>query len=164
MLSVTIGLRVTSHSPRATARDSLIDAPVACHEIDASGVVTFVNSAETRLLGLPAESILRHRLWEFVAPEQQEASRSAVERKLAGQQELRVFEREYVRPDGNRLVLEIHEMYLRGETGRIEGMRSFLIDITQRRLAEQALRDSEQRYRHLVEHASDIIFRADLQG
>ena len=63
-----------------------------------------------------------------------------------------------------RLVLEIHEKHIRDERGCIVGMRSFLIDVTQRKRTEQALREGEKLYRHLVEHASDIIYRTDIHG
>jgi two-component system, cell cycle sensor histidine kinase and response regulator CckA len=145
-------------------RGSLSDAPIACHEISLSGEIVWVNEAECRLLGLDENQIVGRQVWDFVAPESQETSRAAVRAKLAGTVALQVFEREYARPDGARLVLEIHEVHIRDEAGGIAGMRSFLLDITEQRRAAHALRDSEKRYRHLVEHASDIIYQADLQG
>jgi PAS domain S-box-containing protein len=87
-----------------------------------------------------------------------------VERKLAGEQPLVPFSRTYLRPDGARMSVEIHDMYLRDEQGMISGIRSFLLDTTERDEAQKALRASEQRYRHLVEHASDIIYQADVNG
>jgi two-component system, cell cycle sensor histidine kinase and response regulator CckA len=83
-------------------------------------------------------------VWEFVAPEERDASRPAVVRKLAGEEQLANFERTLVRPDGSRLAIEIHENYLRDKTGAIAGIRSFLIDITERRRAEEALRKAQE--------------------
>jgi PAS domain S-box-containing protein len=144
--------------------DFLRQAPIACHEIDLSGEVVFVNEAECELLGLSADGILGRPILEFVAPEEQEASRAAVRRKLSGEQFLSSFERDYVRPDGVRLVLEIHERHIRDAASRIVGMRSFLVDITQRKRTERALLESEKLYRHLVENASDIIYQTDVRG
>jgi len=146
------------------SRDFLTSAPIACHEIDASGKVIFVNAAECRMLCISEDRILGRLIWDFVAPEELEVGRAALRRKLNGEQPLAAFERAYVRPDGERLTLEIHDTYLRDVSGCITGLRSFLLDVTKRKRAEQALRESELRYRHLVEHASDIIYRANLQG
>jgi two-component system cell cycle sensor histidine kinase/response regulator CckA len=142
----------------------LQDAPIPCHEIDANGEIVFVNRAECELLGLAPNQLQGRPIWEFVAPEERNSSREAVVRKMRGEQPLTRFERKYIRPDGIRLVLEIHEKHIRDVKSRIIGMRSFLIDVTQRNRSEQALGESEKLYRHLVEHASDIIYRTDAHG
>ncbi len=151
-------------TPEQGLYEFLADAPLACHEIDVSGQIVYVNDAECRLLALPRDQIVGRPVWDFVAPEEQATSRQAVGRKMAGEEELRHFERDYVRPNGERLILEIHEKHIRDGNERIIGMRSFLIDITQRKRTELALQESEKLYRHLVEHASDIIYRADIHG
>lgn len=151
-------------SPNESLYDFLPQAPIACHEINLSGEVVFINEAECRLLGLTEDRILGHPIWEFVAPEEQETSREAIRRKLAGTQHLTHFERDYIRPDGVRLILEIHERHIRDANSRIVGMRSFLVDITQRKRTEKALLESEKLYRYLVENASDIIYRIDVHG
>ena len=143
---------------------SFAKAPIACHEIDCSGAITRVNESECRLLGLSVDQLLGTRVWDLVAPEERAESRVAVERKLSGAQLLAPFSRTYLRPDGARVTLEIHDMVLRDERGSVSGMRSFLLDTTERDAAQQALRASEERYRHLVEHAADIIYRADPTG
>jgi PAS domain S-box-containing protein len=145
-------------TPEKRLYEVLLDAPIACHEINVAGQIVFVNYAECQLLGLPPDQILGRPVWDFVAPEERSASREAVRRKMAGERELPPFERDYICPDGERLVLEIHETHIR-ENARVVGMRSFLIDITQRKRTGLALQESEKLYRHLVEHASDIIYR-----
>ena len=119
--------------------NALRDAPIACHELDVEGNVVWINPAGCRLLGVTAEQILGRPIWEFVAPEERAASRLAVGRKLSAQVSLGVFERRYTRPDGSALALEIHEHYRCAPGGEIIGMRSFLLDITARKLAEEAL-------------------------
>jgi two-component system cell cycle sensor histidine kinase/response regulator CckA len=142
----------------------IADAPVPYHEIDRSGVIVYVNMAECELLGLQKDQMLGHPVWEFVAPEERDQSRDAVLRKLAGGQPLMIFERVYIRPDGTLVMLEIHEKHILDDESRITGMSSFLIDITDRKRSEQALQLNQQRYEHLMQHASDIVYGADING
>jgi PAS domain S-box-containing protein len=50
------------------------------------------------------------------------------------------------------------------DTGQPRFMHGFLQDITSRRRAEEALRESEDRYRDLVEHSQDLVCTHDLDG
>src|SRR5882724_11521660 len=124
--------------------DPLAKAPIACHELDSAGKIVWVNDAECELLGFSRQDILGRSVWDFVAPGQQEESRRAVARKLAGEEPLPVFEREYVRPDGARVMLEIHEHYRRDAGGGIVGIRSYLLNITRRKGAEEALLKAQE--------------------
>ncbi|HUH66226.1 MAG TPA: PAS domain S-box protein [Syntrophales bacterium] len=53
---------------------------------------------------------------------------------------------------------------VRDEKGAFIGIVEIVTDITERRRAEEAMRQSEQRYRELFENANDIIFIMDLDG
>lgn len=115
------------------------EAPVAYHEIDTRGFVRRVNRAECSLLGFEASEILGKHIWDFVAEEEREKSREAVGRKVTEQQALIPFQREYVRRDGARLILEIHENLIRDRNGAVAGLRSAMLDVTQRKQTEQEL-------------------------
>jgi PAS domain S-box-containing protein len=115
------------------------DAPVAYQEIDRHGVVRRVNRAQCKLLGLEGRQILGHPVWEFAAPEEQEATREALQRQLAGQVPTAPEELHHLRRDGTRLTLEIHTTPIRGWRGHIVGLRSAALDITARRRAEETL-------------------------
>src|SRR5947199_5232193 len=106
----------------ADPKNDLQDAPIACHELNLYGEVVWINPAGCRLLGRTADQILGQPIWCFVAPEEREASRLAVGRKLSTDAALGVFERKYTQPDGSALMLEIHEHYRRSPSGKILGI------------------------------------------
>jgi len=115
------------------------EAPVAYHELDSNGIIRRVNRAECELLGYTTEELLGTHVSEFVAPDEREVSRGALRRKLAGEVPPEAFERTYVRRDGRRRLVEIHEALIRDDQGKPAGMRSAILDISERRQAEREL-------------------------
>jgi len=74
------------------------------------------------------------------------------------------YEEPQVRDDGTELWLRTTKVPLRNEMGEVIGVFGSYEDITERKRAEQELRRSEERYRTLVEQASDGIFVTDQEG
>ena len=116
------------------------DAPVAYHEINTHGIMTRVNRAECALLGFKAEDLLGHPVWELIDAEEQKKSQEAVRLKISLKKPLVPFERTYRRRDGSQIVVEIHERLIRGVGGTVLGIRTCLLDVTDRKHAEAALR------------------------
>jgi len=114
-------------------------APVAYHEIDANGTLRRVNQTECRMLGYTREEMIGRPVWQFVAADQQDQSREAVRRKVAGEEPTAPFERDFLRRDGGYLILEIYDSLIYDRAGEVTGIRSVLLDVTDRRLAEQLL-------------------------
>jgi two-component system, cell cycle sensor histidine kinase and response regulator CckA len=137
--------------------DPLAEAPIACHELDREGRITWVNDAECRLMGLEREAILGRPVWDLVSPAAQETSRLAVARKLAGDGPLPVFEREFMRPDGSLIILEIHEHLRRDTAGNVIGIRSYLLDITRRKRAEEALMKAQQELESRIKERTEEL-------
>ena len=119
------------------------DAPVAYHELDRQGIVQRANRAECEMLGLEPAEILGKPIWHFVAPEQQESSQRAVLLKLAGEQPLVPFQRDYLRKDGTRLTVEIRENLIQDTDGVILGIRTAMSDVTARSRVEEALQTAK---------------------
>ena len=71
---------------------------------------------------------------------------------------------EYFRKDGSTYWSESSFRILRDDSGRPSGILSVGRDITERKKMEEALRESEKRYRDLVENANSIILRMDAKG
>ncbi len=115
------------------------EAPVAIHEIDENGLIVRVNQAGLHLAGFTPEELVGRHASEFVAPEYQAESRRAVREKLDGVRPLAPFERLYRHKDGRELQVEVHETAIVDGGGRILGIRSFLVDLTERYESRRSL-------------------------
>ncbi|UCG62766.1 MAG: PAS domain S-box protein [Candidatus Zixiibacteriota bacterium] len=73
---------------------------------------------------------------------------------------------EHMHPDrkGNRRYFEVHGYPVFDSDGSVSSIIEYSLDVTQRRLAEQALKESEARWRTLVENAPDTVFMVDHKG
>ena len=68
------------------------------------------------------------------------------------------------RKDGTAIWVEDRGQYKYDKHGNIEFHQGILRDVTERKLTEEHLITSEERYRDLVENAHDIIYSHDLEG
>jgi PAS domain S-box-containing protein len=115
------------------------EAPIAMHEIDRDGILTRVNRARCALTGYSREELIGHHASECMAPEQREKSRAAVRAKLSGAQPLTPVERSFQRKDGRLVRVEVHDNAIFGADGAIQGLRTCLVDLTERYEARQRI-------------------------
>ena len=80
-----------------------------------------------------------HPIWDFMASEDREKTRTGLLQRIADEQPLVPLEREYKRRDGSSVIMEIHQKRIRDAFGQPTGLRTFLLDITQRKRAEMTL-------------------------
>ncbi len=74
------------------------------------------------------------------------------------------MEREFKRLDGSTFIAFINASLQRDEQGQPTFITGTLEDITERKQAEEALRESEEKYREVIENSTDALYRIDSEG
>lgn len=133
------------------------DAPVAYHMLDAEGIIKHVNQTETDMLGYSRDEMVGKSIFEFVLPEQQKEAEERFRQKLAGDHIAKQDDRIYVKKDGSRIHVSIDDRLEFGSDGEVLGVRTTMVDINQLKEAEEALRESEEKHRNVVERSNDGI-------
>ena len=126
--------------------------------VDADGVFRSVSPSWTRILGHPVEAVAGRSFRDFIHPDDIARSNAALSRAL-GANELTNYENRFRAIDGSYHWIEWHTSL---EDGLVY---AYGRDVTERRLVEEALRKSEEQFRHLVQGVTDYaIYMIDLDG
>jgi len=144
-------------------RELYDNAPVGYHEYDVLGHITRVNRTYLGMVGYTAEEMIGQPLWKFYL--ETEKAKEQILEKLAGSKPPgRSLERTYRRKDGTTFPVLIEDRLLLDEKGKIMGMRCTVQDFTEHKQAEEALRQSEEKYRNILEGIQEGYYEVDLQG
>ena len=122
---------------------------------------TGCNKAFERCLGLPADAIIGQSVYG-VAPPELARRYEAADRALLEAGGEQIYEAKVRYADGADHEVMFHKAVFRDAAGALAGLAGVMLDINQRKRAEAALHESEQRYRDVFEHASDCIALIDV--
>ncbi len=130
---------------------------------DLRGNYISMNAAAERIFGYTREEALNLNMAETVVPEQLELAREKLAKKLAGSTTQTSYELDCLRKDGSIVTVEINSSVIQ-KNGVPIAVQGIARDVTERKLAAEALRESENKYRDLYENANDLLYTHDLRG
>jgi PAS domain S-box-containing protein len=127
--------------------------------INRDQIVTMVNRAGCRLLGRREEDIIGKNWFDTFVPERgREDARKSFERIIGGSPDRSdLMENFIVTADGEERLIAWHITLIRDDSQAITGTLRSGEDITERKRAEEMLKQSEEKYRHLIEHSDEAI-------
>ena len=154
-------LRESEKRFRATFEQAAVG--VAHSSLD--GRLLLMNQKLCDILGYTPEEILTKTYQEVTHPEDLEAELEYARHLLAGEIESCSYEKRYVRKNGTPIWVNLTASVVRDEeTGEPSYFVAIIEDISARKAAEEALRESEEFNRRIVESSNDCIKILDLEG
>src|SRR6202167_1991863 len=166
-LIVLVAATTTSSVDRRRSEHRLrlvIDtAPAMLHSARPGGYLDYFNKRWLEYLGVPLADLLGWRWTSVIHPDD---LAQLVDRWQTSLATGNAFEAEarLRRADGEYRLTLHRKVPLRDETGKIVKWYGSVIDIEDRRRAEQEVKSSEERYRVIVEAASDAVISMDESG
>jgi PAS domain S-box-containing protein len=135
-------------------------APVGYFTLGRDGEISKVNLAGAALLGTERSKLLNRRLGVFVSTQSMETLNTFLDQVFTSKKKA-TREIELLKAGAIPLWVHIEASEVDEQN---KTCRAVLIDITERKQAEETLRESETRYKSLVETQTDLIARSDLDG
>lgn len=170
--ALTIARQGAQALERARAEDALREseerfralvsqATAGISQTDLNNRLVFVNPQFSKMLGFSRSELVGKTIWELTHPDDIEENRRLFEKMLAEGRSYQ-FEKRFIRRDGQVLWANVSVSPIRDVTGKPNGGVGVIVDITERKRVETSLRESEERYRFIVENTSDGIWRIEL--
>ncbi|WOB10358.1 EAL domain-containing protein [Piscinibacter gummiphilus] len=133
----------------------------AYYEVDLKGHPIYLNSAYARMLGYDHHHVAERDYRSRQTPEMTQVVFKAFNEVFRTGQSKRSQLWEYIHRDGSTIQVEGSVLLVKDEDGKPVGFRGILRDVTERRRMDQALRESEARFRAMTNLSSDWYWETD---
>jgi PAS domain S-box-containing protein len=139
-------------------------APAGIYEVDyETNRFTSVNDVICEYTGYSRDELSTMNLFNLLTAESQQLMLARLEKLMAGEKLDPTVEYCIRTKDGNELWGLFNARYIY-EAGKLKGATGIIYDITKRKQAEDALKESEERYRSMLEEIEDGYQEVDLSG
>lgn len=123
-----------------------------------------LNQQFCKMLGYTKNELLGINWMDLSHPDDLPANLDLYQQALDGKLDRYQMNKRFIRKDGTILYVILSVIFQRNEDGTVHHILASYVDITERKLAEVALKQSEEKYRTLLELAPDAFFHGDSKG
>jgi PAS domain S-box-containing protein len=137
----------------------------AIYMLDLNGIITTWNAGAARMKGYAADEIVGQHFSRFYTREDRAAGLPARVLEIAAREGIYEGEGWRLRKDGGRFWAAVEIDPVRGDNGELIGFAKITRDITERQIAQQALRESAHQFQTLIDGVTDYaLYMVDPNG
>ena len=133
-------------------------------EVDLAGKFTFFNDALREIYGYPKEELMEMNYRQYADKENAKKVFDAFNKIYKTGITGSIFEYEIVRKDGTRRQIEVSASLIKDLSDKPIGFRGTTRDATERKKMEETIRQSEERYRTILDEMADAYYEVNLAG
>jgi len=133
-------------------------------EVDLKGKLQFFNDSMMRMLGYPADELMTMHYKTYMDPENSEKVFEAFNKIYRAVHSNMFLQYEIIKKDGTRAYHEVTVSLIRNKSNQPVGFRGVARDLTEKKVAQKALKDSEEKYRNILASIEDGYFEVDNKG
>ena len=130
---------------------------------DLEGRIVYINRAGVEITGYSVEEFENMSVENIFPPGEHFKMKERIKKRNAGESSVFRYEVEFKSKAGKILCVDANSSLI-VEKGQPAGVLIIARDITEKKISEAAILESEKRYRSVVENASDAIFSTDING
>jgi two-component system cell cycle sensor histidine kinase/response regulator CckA len=127
------------------------------YEVDIDGNFTFFNDSMCKILGYPKDELLGMNNRQYMDRENAKKMYQVFNRVYNTGKPNKGFDWQFTRKDGTKRYVETSVSLMKDAEGQRIGFRGILRDVTDRKLGEEALKESEEKYRTLFEDSLEAM-------
>jgi diguanylate cyclase (GGDEF)-like protein/PAS domain S-box-containing protein len=150
---------------KAILRATFDQAPIGITHISSQGYFIRANRKFTEMVGYSEQELFHMHIADLSYPDDRDIGLEEFQRSVCGDISTFTVEKRYLKRGGKIVWVRLTVSSMRdAETGQHKFNIAVIEDISQRKYAEEALRESEARFRVLVEHTAQAVWETNADG
>ena len=148
-------------------RNILVNTPQIAISLNPEGQITFANEHFLQLTGWEAHEVIGRDWFDLLIPEHIREELRGVFRTVMKERDIREFstyENEIVTKSGELRSIAWSNVVNKDAQGDVIDITCLGLDLTERKKADATIRDSEEKYRTILESMEDGYFEVDIAG
>ncbi len=138
--------------------------PDAYYEIDPNANFIYLNKASERHFNRSLDELLKIKSTDLNPKRMNKSAIELYTKMYTGEIGPQIHESELIRPDGSRVYVEIAVSVMKNHKGKPIGFSGISRDVTEKRIAQEKLRESEEKHRTVLENMEDAYYEMDFAG
>jgi PAS domain S-box-containing protein len=125
--------------------------------LDMKGKIVGFNHSFKDMIGYNKDEIYHLYIEDITPKKWHKKDTEIIQKQVLKRDYSDLYEKEFIKKDGTKIPVELTTYLLRNKVGNPEGMWIIVSDITERKKAEELLKESEEKYKNLINLANDGI-------